>query len=95
MLSLFACFGISYVYRKTCSLKQVNRQVRTVVPAVVGIGIVFFCFGRLVIANNYEQALIMKLTKNALFFRAIKHLLANALGSYAIMYFAPPTQVHK
>ncbi|CAI2357118.1 unnamed protein product [Caenorhabditis sp. 36 PRJEB53466] len=72
VLSLFASFGISYVYRKTCSLKQVNRQVRIVVPAVIGIALVFFCFGR-----------------------AIKHLLANALGSYALMYFAPPTQVHK
>ncbi|CAL2050124.1 unnamed protein product [Caenorhabditis brenneri] len=72
VLSLFASFGISFIYQKTCSLKQVNRQVRTLVPAVVGLSLVFFCFGR-----------------------AIKHLLANALGSYAIMYFAPPTQVHK
>ncbi|CAB3400852.1 unnamed protein product [Caenorhabditis bovis] len=72
VLSLFANFGFAYAYRKFCAPGSVNRQVRTVIPAVIGLSLLFFCFGR-----------------------AIKHLLANALGSYAIMYFAPSSQVHK
>ncbi|CAI5455555.1 unnamed protein product [Caenorhabditis angaria] len=72
VLSMFTSLGIAYIYRKTCVPGKVNRQVRFVIPPVVGIALLFFCFGR-----------------------AIKHLLANALGSYALMYFAPPSQVHK
>lgn len=72
VLCIFSALPLSFIYKTFFPAGNVSKQVRTLVPLLIGFLFCFFCFGR-----------------------AVKHLLANCLISYALMYLTPPKHVHK